>query len=418
MRRHRWALSLPVGYVFFVACVGDEPTSVDGANSDGGTDGSLVGTDGGGGGDTDGNAPGDGGKLPDAQAPLCGYPGEDCCAAPTLACREGTTCGTSNHKCMVNELAVVGGYIEISGSFVNHTASAFWDGATWTAGPDVITENTLSSFSETSLISGGPQNYFVTIFKSSEGRLLNYYSNAWRKCEPGQACVGPTVPAPAMWGVAKIGNEHWVLATNKIFRCTPGANCVNTVTGLESTTWATGVITGTSTQDIWVSASSRAFHFDGTKWTIHDGIKGRTLVQIHKDDVWVGDKTLQHWDGTKWTDEMTIDGAPAPGYIMAMSGSASDDVWAIGTDGSTGDHPSFTAHWNGMTWTKKALPAGASDVDAIYAPSRLEAYAAGKTGIYKWDGNAWSKVPFTAIDAGEGAAPNWEGIAGPARPRP
>lgn len=415
--RRVWLAGLPFAYLLVAACVGDDPSVASSSGNDGGPPADTTGQD--------GAAPSvdggeDGSSADGAPAEkLCGYPGEDCCAAPTLPCREGTVCGTANQKCMVSDVGIVGELGEIQGgTFLHRVTSAFFDGKDWTVGPDVMTEQSLSGFSSTDLIAGGPQNYEVTLFKSSEGKMFNYYSSAWRKCEPGQACAGPALPPPAFWSVARIANDTWIGATDAIYRCVAGSSCTKEVTGLESTSWGTGKLVGTSPQDIWFSALSRAFHFDGTKWTIHDGIKARTIFQLRKDDVWVGDKTLQHWDGTKWSDEYVIDGQPAPGIITSISGSSDKDVWAVGYNGSDGTHPAFSAHWNGTEWKLVPLPVGAAEGPSVYAPSPLEAFIATGSGVYRWDGTEWKVMTLPSFTADNSSQPSWAYVAGVAKPRP
>jgi hypothetical protein len=427
MRRY-WPVLLAASSFFIVdACVGDDPVSTGDGNGSSSGDGGGSTSSGGpssssGGTSSSGGANEDGGGDTNVE-PQCGYPGEDCCASPALACKAGTVCGTSNNKCMISELVAVGEYEEIQAgpSFTAHISSAFYDGKDWTSGPDVFSEAALSSYSATDLISTAPGNHFVTLFKSATGKMFNYSSGQWRKCEPGQSCVGPSATPPALWSVARISNDNWIGATNAIYRCVAGSGCSNQNAGLESTTWGTGKLVGTATQDIWYSANTRAFHFNGTTWTIHDNLKARTIFEIGKSDVWVGDTTLQHWNGTAWSTEFAIDGTPAPGIITSISGSSSKDVWAVGYNGSASGHPAFAAHWDGISWTMlggKNLPADAAEAPFVYAPSPLEAYAAMDSGVYKWNGTQWTKMTFPIIDAGAGEQPRWKYVTGPAVPRP
>jgi hypothetical protein len=411
MKRLLFAL-LPASYVVFVACVGDDPDASGGGGKDPLTDASVDGAGPLPGNDEDGGA--------DA-GPLCGYPGEDCCAAPLLPCRAGTSCGTTNSKCMVSSVGIVGDFVAIDPgpSFSSHVTSAFYDGKNWALGPEPISEPGFSgSWSPTDLASGAPGNFVVTLFKSSDGKVFNLAGSSWQKCEFGQACPGPLLPTPALWSVARIANDTWLAGSNVIYRCTAGNGCPKEVTGLESTTWGSGKLVGTSSQDVWLSAGSRAFHFDGTKWTIHDNIKARTIFQVHKDEVWVGDRTFQRWNGTQWSTEYLVSGALAPGIITSISGSSSSDVWAVGYDGSTTGHPAFAAHWDGNGWTLKPLPSDVAESPTIYAPSPIEAFIASGAGVYRFDGTSWTKMTVPAVAAGDGEQPWWSSITGPAKPRP
>lgn len=415
----RWAIvAVPLGVWAIEACVGDDPSGSPTDGADGGASSTSSSSSGGSSGASSSSSSSSGGSDSGVDAgPKCGYPGEDCCEAPALACRPGTTCGTSNKKCMINEVRIVGSSAEsTSGGIVQHVKSVRWDGAAWAFDTmDVLPPvGGFSGWNATSLFAVAPDNYRATLVMSSDGKMQRFTSGTWSKCEVGQSCVGPTTPTPPLWSVAVIGNDTWIGATNEIYRCASGSNaCVSTTTGLEATTWATGTLTGTSGQDIWYSATTRAFHFDGTKWTIHDNIQARAIFQVRKDDVWVGDKTFQHWDGTKWSDPLGIDGAPVPGMVMAISGSASDDLWAVGADNTN----AFSAHWNGTKWSLVPLPANAADLRAIYAPSRIEAYAVSQTTVYRWDGTKWSVMTLPSVDGGLGE-PTWDAIDGPARPRP
>ncbi|CAN5782575.1 hypothetical protein BH11MYX4_BH11MYX4_14040 [soil metagenome] len=70
-----------------------------------------------------------------------------------------------------------------------------------------------------------------------------------------------------------------------------------------------------------------------------------------------------------------------------------------------------------------ALPVTATSIIAIWAPSRLEAFAVGdKTGIFKWDGTKWLAMPSPQLPvvAGETIVSElrWVSVHGLARPRP
>lgn len=320
---------------------------------------------------------------------------------------------------MVTDLLVAGE--RFAGAFSSQPVTAYYDGASWAAAVDVKGNiDTLGYHPYGLHVEGTSARIVMT--KSSEGRMFllsQLTGTSWQKCEPGQACAGPTVPANAMWSGTMVGGDFWIGASDTIYRCTNGGGCPKQTTGLEGQTWGTGTIVGSGPQDIWYSAFNRAFHFDGTQWAIHPNLKARTIFQVRKDDVWVGDKTLQHWDGKAWSDELTIDGAPAPGIITSISGAASDDIWAVGYEGSVSPHTAFAARWDGKVWKKVPVPADATDLYSVYAPSRKEAFMTGQTGIWRWNGTAWVSMTTPKVpDAGLGIEGSWKVITGAAKPRP
>ncbi len=52
-----------------------------------------------------------------------------------------------------------------------------------------------------------------------------------------------------------------------------------------------------------------------------------------------------HWDGNDWSQ---VDFPAGVAVLTDVSGSALDDVWAVGAD-ATGSP--IMAHWDGTTWT-------------------------------------------------------------------
>lgn len=429
MKSYGRLLAIPAFAALYVACVGDAATPTTSSLDGGATEDSGGATDGGGGSGDDAAA-GDGSTVDaggDADTEVrCGYPGEACCEAPSLPCRQGTTCSTSNARCMVSELLVAGAYGEYRKSpavLATHHVSATFDGKEWTVGAASADEilapdNGFTSFSLTDLASAGQGDYYATFFKSSEGSVRHFANGRWFPCANNQPCRAPDA-VPAMWTVAKVGVDVWLGGSSAFWRCVSGKPCVKEITGLEGTTWGTGKLMGTASQDLWFGALTRVFQFNGTTWTIHDGVNARALFERAPNDVWVGDKTLRHWDGQKWSDEMVIDGSVAPGSIQTISGSGPNDVWAVGADTTTSAAPAFTAHWDGKAWSKKALPAGARGNASIFAPSPLEAYVAMASGVYRWDGAAWTRMTLAKVDSGDDGLVDvaWEYIAGPATPR-
>jgi hypothetical protein len=72
--------------------------------------------------------------------------------------------------------------------------------------------------------------------------------------------------------------------------------------------------------------------------------------------------------------------------LAAVSGSAADDVWAVGARGAI-------LHYDGATW--RSVASGVDrDLRAVLAVSKSEAWAAGAGGtLVHWDGKVWSAIP-------------------------
>jgi hypothetical protein len=176
-----------------------------------------------------------------------------------------------------------------------------------------------------------------------------------------------------------------------------------------------------SPTDIWAVGNSAVqgppgkstliLHWDGLGWSIvpspNPGYLANYLTDVFAiapDDVWaVGDYEVEsqthlqtltmHWDGVEWT----IVPSPNPGgqynYVAGVSGSASDDVWAVGTSETQNalDVP-LALHWDGTEWTSKPGQGNGGFYD-VYSFSANSVWAAGNVGIQHWNGTSWSVSP-------------------------
>ena len=380
------------------ACVGDDPVgstadaAVDTSTSPTTTGTSTSGTD-------SAVPPTDGGTNADADAggPKCGFPGEACCAAPFVACNVGTAC--ASNRCVADDLWVVGDYVDIS-TFKHNGVSAHYDGTKWTAGPALGTDNIPYGVWGTA-----PDAYRAV---TNRGKIWLLSGNRWLQCG-NFGCSDPQTTAE-LYGINGFGgSDFWVGGVNVMYQC-GGSTCTAKRDGLPAT-WGQGNFAGTSSRDLWYSQFDRAFHFNGTAWTIHPGIQARAIWARATNDVWGGDKQLQHYDGARWSQAYAVAGLPANPLITSISGTTTDDVWAVGYGGAA----AFALHWDGAAWTKLDLPSGAGQVNSVFAVSKTEAYAVSFTGgIFKWDGAIWSSMTLPVMPN----AGNWQSIFGSARARP
>ncbi len=404
--------------MLFLACVGEDastpPTQQGPDGSSGGTPPQAPpganpppgqGDDGG------GSSSGDA----DAGPPKCGYAGEACCTGGLAPCNPGTVC-TSN-VCVANDVVAVGDQFNI-GTFHHNGASAIYNGLGWSPGPNLgVDADDLIPYG---VWAQQPGQYWAVTNSTSQaaGNKLMLYSGGatpqWLICG-NFGCNDPQATTSTnMWGVISFGlGDLWVGGTNLMKHCTGGSTCTSVTSGLPAS-WGQGTFTGTSSSDLWYPQFDKAFHYNGTTWTVHASVTARAMWAHSATDVWGGDTAgLQHWDGAAWSPLYAVGGAAPPGTIYGMSGSASDDVWAVGyKNDSSGTNTPFTAHWDGKTWSLVPIDASAKQLQVIWVASKKEAFAASYDGgIWKWNGTAWSAMTATA-------GVHWTAIHGSAKPRP
>jgi hypothetical protein len=117
------------------------------------------------------------------------------------------------------------------------------------------------------------------------------------------------------------------------------------------------------------------------------------------------------------------------GRLYDIAATSADDVWAVGLSGAD----PLVLHFNGAQWVEDLMPAGATFLNGVSAPSPSDVWAVGgsnwwspsSTVAYHWDGSAWTRVQtptpdgdayFTAV-AATSARNAWAvGLTGPGGP--
>ncbi len=164
-------------------------------------------------------------------------------------------------------------------------------------------------------------------------------------------------------------------------------------------------------------------HWDGTRWSrvAAPSPKGAAaslegVTAVSSNDVWAvgssykgqqANKTMiVHWNGKRWARVTSPNPGPACSQSLeSVSGSASSDLWAVGSRSCGHAVLPATLHWDGSTWVVVKPPkAGFRDPagDGFYGVTALaesSAFAVGiaKTGgasleagfIEGWDGSRW-----------------------------
>lgn len=204
--------------------------------------------------------------------------------------------------------------------------------------------------------------------------------------------------------------------------------------------WAVGatncrtncLTTGTAPQNTLIE------HFDGQRWTITPSPNVAKVVNtytsqanvlnavdaISSSNVWavgytaistnLGSQSLvEHWDGRSWTVVPSPNGvSPLFGFynfLNAVSGTAANDVWAVGWNGAVeNQHRATIQHWNGTAWSLVPAPVigNTSQYVVLTAVTALASNNAWAAGIYRdsvdatishpvtlhWNGTSWSVV--------------------------
>ncbi len=114
----------------------------------------------------------------------------------------------------------------------------------------------------------------------------------------------------------------------------------------------------------------------------------------------------EHWDGTSWT-LATLPVLSGVSSLRAAAGSASDDVWAVGSNGAAHATKPLAEHWDGLTWSMVGTPnVGSSALSGVAVVSPNHAWAVGSTTqsgqplAERWDGTAWSVVTTPVLPDG------------------
>jgi hypothetical protein len=114
------------------------------------------------------------------------------------------------------------------------------------------------------------------------------------------------------------------------------------------------------------------------------------------------------WSANTWRP------APMPsipkGKLLAVSGTAPDDVWAVGA----ADRAGLVMHYDGRAWTRVPCPSTRFPLSDVVALSPSEAWAVGRDRVLRWNGRKWSttKTPVTAANTITARTPDDLWVAG------
>ena len=263
--------------------------------------------------------------------------------------------------------------------WVGSYSMAHWDGSSWQYDP--LWTNKLAR------IRGSSQGVYAVGLNGFIGHLT---SNGWSEVSCGERGDIVSVWAEndeAAWateGYENLWEAHLRrrTASGWAFMSLPGIGPLASVYGVSpSNVWAVGG-GGAS------GYAAVAVHFDGQIWAPYTIPAPMSLATgtwaAGLNDAWASgvQGELAHWDGQAWS----TSSIRLSGNLWGMSGTASNDVWAVGNP---------VAHYDGTSWS--TLLGG--EYPAVFAVAPGEIWLGDVGGVSRFDG---SLTLFPIPDPGGG----------------
>ena len=199
--------------------------------------------------------------------------------------------------------------------------------------------------------------------------------------------------------VLSLDGPFWKQMTVTMNGAVKGAVLRDVVVLARNDVWAVG----DATEPFSATTTPFVARYDGNEWTevAIGGDPGRlvAIAQADGQKAWavgheiVASSTtiarIAHFDGSAWT--AIQHPAMRPGTSLNdVVAIAADDVWAVGTDGTSG----LFLHWNGVQWSEHTVLNGADPV-SVAGVSGDDVWAVGRSAYYHFDGQSWMTVPIT-----------------------
>ena len=225
--------------------------------------------------------------------------------------------------------------------------------------------------------------------------------------------------------VAISSTDAWAVQGSGVAEHWDGTSWTKVIVPSPGTSSTLFKVSATSSSDVWAGGyysdanglHPLTIHYDGTSWTwvpAPDGSQTgtnvfRAITAVAPGDAWgVGYQSLgglnfqpltEHWDGTAWT---VVPADPPPSgtdnQFWSVSGSASNDVWAVGIYDAALATP-LVEHWDGTSWTFVTLSGltNSNEAFGVATDGPADVWIVGKSFIdvvdkpftEHWDGTAW-----------------------------
>jgi hypothetical protein len=153
---------------------------------------------------------------------------------------------------------------------------------------------------------------------------------------------------------------------------------------------------GTDVNDVFaVGTNASIRHYNGSSWATQFAdtiITGRAVWGSSSNDVFLvgeGGTRIEHYNGSGWS-RMTT--GIRFGGLYGVSGSSSNNVYAVGWDGSTG----LIYHYTGGAWTSISSGVDVA-LDGVWVSASGEVFVVGDGGtVLHYDGFNWGTMTQTA----------------------
>lgn len=199
------------------------------------------------------------------------------------------------------------------------------------------------------------------------------------------------------------------------------------VARVSGTTWST-MTTGLGASDylnrawlvsdteVWAGGNTGIWRFDGTKWSKDASVpvQNKNIQFIwgtSGQDIWAATSTeLFHYDGTAWT-AAPVDNGVTISSISNIGGGKGPELWlSSGTAGRLYRYAGGSC--SPKCWTQTDLTGVTQAVRAIWGLASDDLWAVGNSGlILHYDGQSWSRSPYTRAPLAVGSLTSSYGVA-------
>lgn len=217
-----------------------------------------------------------------------------------------------------------------------------------------------------------------------------------------------------IWAVGDYANqrtltEHWDGTSWSLVTSIDPTSYMNALYGVEALATNDAWAVGYYLPPVGGGPYTLIEHWNGATWSkisspnVNSNGTLYAVSGVASDDVWaVGRYSLlprdfplfEHWDGTSWSVVPGPDPGGTSAWLVSVKAISANDVWAVGHKDSHG----LIMHWNGSQWSVVPSPSDepvSSGLNDVAAVSGSDVWAVGwnKSLVEHWDGASWSLVP-------------------------